>query len=158
MPFETKHVFTLHVDLTVPHDFGSTINGDSRFIPIVGGTFSGPNINGTILPGGGDWNTVRSDGVVHVYAKYSLKTDDGVMIQITNEGFGRSSKEQMKGVFGDNPSSASLGSGVEWYTKTNPKFEVALGKYDWLTKAVFVGDLLPPERPNHVKIMVYEIL
>ena len=154
-----EYVFTLHVDLAPPLDFGSTHCGDRRFIPIVGGTFSGPRLNGKILPGGGDWNAVRPDGVVHVLAKYSIQTEDGVMISVTNEGYGRASREDMQAVFGDDPTKASMkGGGADWYTKTVPKFEVAEGRYGWLNRSVFLGDLLPPQQPGHVKIEVYEVL
>jgi hypothetical protein len=65
----------------------------------------------------------------------------------------------MKMVFGDDPASASMkNGGTDWCTKAFPRFEVANGQHIWLTKSRCVGDLLPPDRPNHVKIAVYEIL
>lgn len=161
MPISTKHAFTLQVELAPSQDFGMTHAGARRFIPITGGTFQGDSIRGKILPGGGDWNVVRDDGVVEVYAKYTICTDDGTMILVTNMGWGRASQTQMQAVFGDDPASASLGSdaGASWYTKTSPRFEVARGsKYEWLAKAVFVGDLKPPTKPNAVTIEVYEVL
>lgn len=159
MPLTTEYVFTLHVDLALPIDYGSTFAGDRRFIPIVGGRVEGPRLSGYILPGGGDWNAVRADGVVHVLAKYTIKTDDGISIYIHNEGYGRSSQAEMKDVFGDDPATASMrNGGADWYTKTFPRFEVADGPHVWLTKSCFLGDLLPPDRPNHVKIAVYEVL
>lgn len=50
----------------------------------------GPRLTGKVLSGGEDWNAVRPDGVVHVFAKYSIQASDGTPISITNEGFGRS--------------------------------------------------------------------
>ena len=159
MPASIKYAFTLHVDLAPPIDYGATLAGDRRFIPIGGGQVKGPRLTGEILPGGGDWNAVRADGVVHVLAKYSIKTDDGQLIYIHNEGYGRANQAEMKTVFGDDPSSASMkNGGADWYTKTWPRFEVGKGPHEWLTKSCFLGDLLPPERPNHVKIDVYEVL
>lgn len=99
--------------------------------------------------------------MVHVYAKYTLKTDDGVAIVITNEGYGRSTQEQMKAVFaGQTPSSAEEVEMARkhWYTKTWPRFEVQHGKHDWLNKSCFVGDLVLPTEPNAVQIDVYELL
>jgi len=154
-----KYAFTLNVDLSTPLNFGTTFNGDRRLIPIAGGTFEGPSIKGEILSGGGDWNAVRADGVVHVLAKYTLQTDDGYLIYITNEGYGRASQSDMETVFGDNPSAASLkNEGLDWYTITSPRFEVAEGPHTWLTKAYFIGDLLPPDRKNHVKVEIYEVV
>ncbi|OAL07660.1 hypothetical protein IQ06DRAFT_342375 [Phaeosphaeriaceae sp. SRC1lsM3a] len=159
MPASIKYAFTLHVDLAPPLDYGTTFAGDRRFIPILGGQVEGPCLNGEILSGGGDWNAVRADGVVHILAKYSIKTNDGVLIYIHNEGYGRANQADMKTVFGNDPSSASMkNGGSDWYTKTFPRFEVGRGPHEWLTKSCFLGDLLPPERPNHVKIDVYEVL
>jgi hypothetical protein len=104
---------------------------------------------------------VRADGTVHILAKYSIKAEDGTMINITNEGYGRASQSTMRIVFGDDPAKASMqgpDGGDHWYTKTFPRFEVAPGKHDWLAKSCFLGDLLPPEVPNHVKIDVFEVL
>jgi hypothetical protein len=65
----------------------------------------------------------------------------------------------MDGVFGEDPSKVSMKEGgADWYTKTFPRFEVADGPHAWLNSTCFVGDLLPPQVPNHVKIDVYEIM
>lgn len=165
MPQELKHVFTLRVDLAPPLDFGNTSSGDRRFIPITGGVVedarnSSGQIVGKILAVGGDWNAVRPDGVVHVLAKYAIQMDDGTLVNVTNEGYGRASQATMATVFGDDPASASLvDEGRDWYTKTWPRFEVAAGsRHEWLNKSCFVGSLLPPQRPNYVVIEVYELL
>ena len=172
MPFDSVHIrsapnmapslvyaFTLHVDLAPPQCFGRIASGERRFIPITGGRFEGPKIKGTILPGGGDWNAARPDGVVHVLAKYTIQAEDGTLINITNEGYGRASQEMMDAVFGQDPCKVSMKEGgADWYTKTFPRFEVADGPHAWLNSTCFVGDLLPPQVPNHVKIDVYEIM
>lgn len=88
----------------------------------------GPKLNGKILANsGGDWNAVRPDGVIHVYVRYTIQADDGTIIGITNEGYGRASQDTMKSVFeADDLAIASMSNGGrEWYTKTSPRFEVA---------------------------------
>ncbi|TKX20869.1 fumarylacetoacetate hydrolase-like protein 2 [Elsinoe australis] len=134
-----EYAFTLHVHLAEAIDFGTSAEGDKRFIGITGGHFEGPKANGTILAGGGDWNTVREDGVVHLLAKYSIRTDDGTVISTA----ARLSEGQ---------------EGQEWYTKTWPRFVVEDGKYSWLRQACFVGNLRRPDRPSHVKIDVFELV
>ncbi|KAJ5141032.1 hypothetical protein N7476_009219 [Penicillium atrosanguineum] len=127
VPPQLEYSFTLHVDLDHPLEIGSTVSGDRRFIPITDGSISGPKLNGKIIPNsGGDWNTVRSDDVVHLYARYSIQADDGTMIGIINEGYGRANQKAMKFVFEDaDPSSTSMANGgKDWYTRTNPRFEV----------------------------------
>lgn len=163
VPPQLEYSFTLHVDLDHPLDIGSTVSGDKRFIPITGGSVSGPKLNGKIIPNsGGDWNTVRSDDVVHLYARYSIQADDGTMLGIINEGYGRASRTAMKSVFEDaDPSSTSMANGgKDWYTRTNPRFELSTEnkEFQWLVNSVFLGDLKPPTRPGHVEIDVYQVL
>lgn len=101
---------------------------------------------------GGDWNAVRDDGVVHLYARYTIQASDGTIIGICNEGYGRAGPETMKTVLEDmDPSKASMTNvGADWYTRTSPRFEVAAHEdsYYWLTSSVFLGDLKPPQRPG----------
>ena len=65
------------------------IIGDSKYgtrsiVWITGGTFKGPDIEGTVIPGGADWQLVRADGAKELDARYTLKTNDGVIIYIKN--------------------------------------------------------------------------
>ena len=103
----------------------------------------GPRLTGKVLSGGGDWNAVRPDGVVHVFAKYSIQASDGTPISITNEGFGRASQSGIKAIF-DGTDASMIDGDERWYTKTWPRFEVAPGNWDWLNTTCFIGDLLPP--------------
>lgn len=146
-----EHAFTLHVDLSPALDFGHTVTGHQRFIPIIGGYVDGPKLKATILPGGGDWNTLRDDGMGHVLAKYAIQTADGVLVNVINEGFVRK--------FQKDPSAESgRRDETEWYARTNPRFEVQHGVHDWLNRTVFVGDLHRPQNLSQVTIDVYEVL
>ncbi|EHA28203.1 hypothetical protein ASPNIDRAFT_43485 [Aspergillus niger ATCC 1015] len=64
----------------------SNIQRRQKIIAITGGSIDEPRLTGKVLSGGGDWNAVRPDGVVHVFAKYSIQASDGTPISITNEG------------------------------------------------------------------------
>ncbi|PYI29884.1 hypothetical protein BP00DRAFT_447982 [Aspergillus indologenus CBS 114.80] len=122
-----------------------------------------PKLQRTIVPHSvGDWNVVRVDGVVLVYARYSIRLADGTLVGITNEGYGRASAATMKSVFEDeDPAATSMtNGGQEWYTRTLPKFEVGedRAEYRWLTATVFLGVLKPPTRQGYVEIDVFEVL
>lgn len=65
---------------------GNTLLGVCQQIPLTGGTFQGPGIQGRIVPGGADWNTVVDGGYIHFHARYSLMTDAGQILTIVNEG------------------------------------------------------------------------
>lgn len=153
-----QYAFTLHVDLAPPINYGIAHEGAKRFIPITGGWVDGPKLQGEILPGGGDWNTVQTNDVVQVWARYSIKASDGTILSITNSGCGRGSEEVMDEVFREGISEEHDMS-RKWYTKTFPRFEIAAGSsFEWLGRTCFLGDLLLPTRRGHVKINVYEVL
>ena len=96
--------------------------------PIVGGTFYGRGIKGTVVPGGGDFPVVRPDGVEIIDALYRLRTDDGVQIIIHNKA-PRDSENRFR---------------------LQPSFNVPGKRYAWLRESVFVSTLtypIPPEIP-----------
>src|SRR5665213_1861955 len=73
---------TVTVGGSVP--VGTTPFGQRSIVPITGGTVSGPNIKGTVMPGGWDWQ-LSTGGCNHLKADYMLKTDDGVIINVLNQ-------------------------------------------------------------------------
>ena len=124
---------------------GKTPYGSRNMIPITGGTFEGPGIKGTIVPGGWDWQLVRADGCIEVKADYMLKTDDGVIINVLNIGAICIPKA------GQPPKPV----------RTSPRFEAPLGKYEWLGQTAFVGTLEGAKGPNGepaVKIRFYKAI
>lgn len=104
-------------------------------IPITGGNFAGPGIKGRVVPGGADWQFVRPDGVIDIHAKYTLETDDGVLIMVDIRGVRRAFPAVMERL--------SKGHSVptgEYYFRTVAQFEAPLGsRHEWLNRAAFVS-------------------
>ncbi|MBO9580408.1 MAG: DUF3237 domain-containing protein [Sphingobium sp.] len=124
---------------------GKTPYGSRNMIPITGGTFEGPGIKGTIVPGGWDWQLARADGCTDVKADYMLKTDDGVIINVVNTG------ALCRPKAGEAPKPV----------RTSPRFEAPLGKYEWLGQTAFIGTLEGAKGPNGepaVKIRFYKAM
>lgn len=140
MMLEAELVLELEVELGQTQEVGDTPKGFLRLIPITGGTFSGPNIKGSILSGGYDWNTTRHDQTAHAFAKYALQTDDGVVISVENEGI-LPPEPQLSPTSPTSQSNQISPSSHSSLIKTTTRFEVADGKYDWLRSGVFVGSL-----------------
>jgi hypothetical protein len=145
-----KLLYTSRVTIAVPQNFGATPHGERRIIPITGGAFSGPRLSGRVLPGGADWQIVRSDGVAAVEARYTLETDDGALIYISNWGYRHGPPEVM----------ARLRAGAEvdpreYYFRTTPKFETAATDYAWLNGVIAVAT--GERRADEVIITVYEV-
>lgn len=136
---DAEHVLTIIAELTDDVIVGDTFEGFLKVIPITGGTVSG-KINGTILPGGADWNTTLRDNHAHVFAKYMFVTDDGEYITIENEGHFKRETDQI--------------------IKTIPNFSAKEdSKYNWINHGVYVGGLKRKE--NHpvraVEITIYKL-
>lgn len=123
-------VFTISVDLGPVRDVGPVPSGYRRVIPILGGTVRGPALSGTVLPGGADWNTVRSDGVMELWARYELQAASGALVSVVNVGRGLVA-----------PSGEGSAGNEGPPVLTVPSFEVAAGDLDWLNRQVFVGAL-----------------
>jgi hypothetical protein len=66
---------------------GAAPQGERRYVPLGGGTVSGPELNGTIVAGGIDWQLNRADGVLEIAAHYVVRTDDGALVEIRSEGY-----------------------------------------------------------------------
>ena len=122
---QLEFVMQLKVTLGQTYSCGETQHGRRTVIPITGGTFEGPNIKGTILNGGADYQLGGADGRTEIEAIYSIKTDDGVYIHIRNRGIIASGKDD-KG----NPS---------FYFRCAPQFEAPRdSKYAWLNNSLFL--------------------
>lgn len=130
---------------------GETPHGTRRIIPITGGTFEGPNLKGTIINGGADWQIVRKDGVAELSALYTLKTEDGTLIYVKNTGVRVATPEVAQRIAKGEKVSPS-----EYYFRAIPVFETPPGKYEWLTKSIFVSTGV--RNPDHVLITVYRVL
>src|SRR5436305_9536444 len=69
-----------------PEVVGPTPEGLKINFHLSGGRVSGPKINGVVLPGGGDWMTVRRDGVGLVDARVSFETADSAVVMASYTG------------------------------------------------------------------------
>jgi muconolactone delta-isomerase len=128
-------VFRLEATLGEPLDLGGTAHGERRIVPLTGGRFAGPELNGTLLPGASaDWTIVLQDGTVLGDIRYTLQTDDGELLYVQSRGVRHGSAETL----------ARLGRGEdvdprEYTFRTATQIETASARLDWLNKGVFIG-------------------
>ncbi len=110
--------------------------GERRYVPLLGGTVEGPELSGTIEPGGVDWQVARADGALDIGAHYVVRTIDGALIEVQSNGLRHGPPEVM----------ARLGRGEpvgrdEYFFKTVMRFTT--GHPEWLhlnkTMALAVG-------------------
>lgn len=141
MSLNAKHSFTLTVNLEPPVEAGMLPTGYRRIVPITGGTVDGPDLQGEILPGGADWNTIGPDGTVSVWARYDFRTSDGAIVGVINAGTQAGGGEI-------DPASFAL--------ITHPVFEASAEAPSWLNSDTFAG-VLRPAGPDQVRIEVYRL-
>lgn len=144
-----EFVYAATVRIGPTEKVGETLQGTQRIIPILGGTFEGPAIRGTVFAGGADWNLARSDGSTLAEAYYFLRTDDGVVIKIVNRGVIPKPKGQSGGQRNDTGAPPRP-------PFTTPVFDAPKGKYEWLNDGVYVGTITP--KPGVVIIRVFKVV
>ena len=73
-----KPVYGLEATLGEPVDLGETDHGHRRIVPLSGGTFTGPSIQGKLLRGASaDWPTMLPGRTAFGDIRYTLQTDGG---------------------------------------------------------------------------------
>ena len=134
--------FTISVQVGPPTELGQVPRGRRRIIPILGGTFEGPNIRGKVVPGGADWQIVRADGFAELDTRYLLQTDAGQLIYIQNAGIRHAPPDITKKLLAGEPVDPA-----QVYFKTVPTFETSAPELQWLTRSIFIGtgERLPAE-------------
>ncbi|MDH5538923.1 MAG: DUF3237 domain-containing protein [Rhizobacter sp.] len=76
----------VHCEVGALVSLGPGKHGERRYVPLGGGTVCGPELNGSLVEGGVDWQVNRSDGVLDVAAHYVIRTDDGALIEVQSDG------------------------------------------------------------------------
>jgi hypothetical protein len=128
-----QFAFEASVDLGDAIEVGDVPGGIRRIIPILGGTFEGPEIRGRVLSGGADWQIVRPGGLTELDARYTLTTDSGALIYVSNQGIRHGPAEVLAMI--------AAGEAVDprsYYFRAAPKFETAAPELQWLVRSIFI--------------------
>ncbi len=135
-PPKLEYVFQIEIELSKRFRYGPTFWGLERgFVGVLGGTVSGPRLNGRVIPHtGGDWPSIRSDHTVKFEARYLLETDDGTIIELTNRGVRSGDQAVLDRLQNYEPVDPS-----EYYMAVTPTFDAPKGPHEWLSRTVFLG-------------------
>jgi len=132
---QTRHLFTLTIEVPRVVDLGVTPNGHRRIATVGGGSFAGERVRGSIQSSpGGDWLLLRPDGVLVLDVRLTLETDDAQLIYMTYRGLRHGPADVIARL--------NRGEAVDpasYYFRTTPVFETASTKYDWLNRVVAVA-------------------
>ncbi len=147
---QLEFAFEVLVEVADPTVVGILPNGTRRIVDILGGTFEGPSVKGRVVPGGADWQIIREDGFTDIDARYTLETESGSLIYVSNIGIRHAPPDVITRL--------NAGEVVEQsqiYFRAVPKFETSDPELEWLMKSIFVAS---GERyPNGVVIRFWRV-
>ncbi len=145
-----EFVFAAEVTLGPPVELGNRDGARQRFVPITGGTVTGPRLTGIVMPGGGDRQAIRPDGLTTIRAQYFLKAADGTVIGIDNPGVRVAAPDIIARLTAGEDLDPSL-----YYFRTTPVFDVVDGPHGWLRRSVFVCQGI--RHPKTVALRVFRV-
>lgn len=143
-------IFTIEAELEAVVTLGRTPYGERRFVGITGGTVKGPKLNGRILPGGADWQIVRSDGAADIQARYLIESDRGAHIVVNSTGLRHGPPEVLEKLAKGDKVDPAL-----YYFRTVMRFETADPTLNWLNRTLALAR--GQREARSVRLDVYEV-
>lgn len=143
-------LFGLSLEVSRPTSLGHTPAGERRVIGVEGGMFSGPYLEGRVLPGGSDWIVVRDDGVLIQDVRITLQTYDEHTLLMSYRGMRHGPEDTLQRLDRGEDMDPS-----EYYFRTVPVFEAPEGRYEWLNKLMAFG--VGRRQPEGVIYSVYAL-
>lgn len=145
-----EHVATVVVEVGAPQEVGDTPQGRRRVIPITGGTVQGPRLLGKVLPGGADFQVIRSATYTDIHARYVIETPEGDRVYVENTG--------IRTGHADDIARLARGESVDparIYFRSYPRFETASPALSWMNDSLFIGT--GARFPDRVELRFYRI-
>src|SRR5580692_7214494 len=130
-----RKIYRLEATLGQPLDLGDVAQGHRRIVPQTGGTFTGPELHGKLLPGASaDWQTILPDGTALGDIRYTLQTDGADLLYVQSRGIRHGSPDVL----------ARLGRGEdvdasEYTFRTSTRIETAAADLEWLNKGILIS-------------------
>jgi Protein of unknown function (DUF3237) len=102
---------------------------------LTGGTFTGPELNGKLLPGASaDWQIVLPDRTALGDIRYTLQTTGGDLLYVRSQSIRHGSAEVLARLARGDDVDAS-----EYIFRASTHIETASPQLDWLNKGVFIS-------------------
>jgi hypothetical protein len=149
-PPQLRLVFHIDAVIGTPVDLGQSADGRRRrIVPHVGGSFTGSELTGNVVPGiSGDWQTINPDGSSVGDIRMGLHVTSGANLYL-----------QMRAVRHGPPEVlARLAAGAdvdpsEYVFRASAQIETAHPDLDWLNLGVFT--VVAGRQPNGASYAVY---
>jgi Protein of unknown function (DUF3237) len=143
---KTEFLLTIVLEVQV-FNLGDTPYGSRRIARFGTGTFEGPKLRGTVLPGGAGWMLMRRDDVLEIDVRLTLETDDKQQIYMTWKGFRHGPHDVI-----DRLNRGETVDPESYYFRTTPYFETSSEKYGWMNRicSIATGSRKASERTFEV--------
>ena len=145
-----RHLFAYSATLERPEIIGPVPEGILANFYVTGGIVEGPRLNGKLLPVGGDWLTLRPDGVAEIDVRITMKMLDDAMIFVRYRGtadLGIDCYQRFLRVY--LPPTLAL--------RTVPEFRVAAPQYQWLHRILCISTGEVDFARSSVRYDVFEV-
>jgi hypothetical protein len=128
-------VFRLEATVGPPLELGEVSQGRRRIVPLTGGTFRGPELSGSLLPGvSADWQIVLPDGTSIGDVRFTLQTDDGDLLYVQMRGVRHGTAEVLERLGRGEDVDAS-----EYTFRSSTQIESAAPDLAWINKGIFIS-------------------
>jgi len=130
-------------------DHGVTRAGHRRVVPIASGRISGM-FDAEILPGGADWQIVRSDGSIEIDTRYSARTPDGEYVHLRTSGVRSGPPDVLEALLrGEDIDPA------RYYFRVAVRLETSAPRLAILERSIFVASAI--REANRVAYTAYRV-
>ncbi len=132
-PFRLEYLCRVNASLNQkPEILGETPEGLKVDWYVTGGNVVGPRLNGTVRAEGGDWMTIRKDGIGVVDVRATIDTDDGALVYLTTTGVFELGVDGYSNFIDRNwPATPTV--------RSSPAFLTAHAHYSWLNRLQCLG-------------------
>lgn len=124
--YQLEHILSFVATLGKRERIGPVPEGIRVNVEITGGEVTGPKVSGKLTSLGGDWMTVRRDGVVMLDVRATIETHDAALIYLTYQG-GADLGEEGYDQFATAARQAMT-------LRIHPRFHTADPNYRWLNR------------------------
>ena len=151
LTYRLEHIFSYIGMLANPPEvIGPVPEGIRVNFYSTGGEILGPKVIGKLRAVGGDWLTIRKDGVAVLDVRTTFETHDGALIAVTYSGmvdFGEDGYDRF--LRGELPPTAQI--------RISPRFATSHPEYLWLNRLHCMGIGEYTAASNSAKYDVYAV-
>jgi hypothetical protein len=144
-------LFRVSAEVGEVRSLGGAPGGERRVVPILGGTFTGEDLAGDVVPGGADWQWRRADGTLDIDAHYALRERSGAVIEVESRGLRTGPPAVLERL-----ARGEAVDAAEYYFRTVLRFTTGDARLDWLNRTIGIASAARHAR--RVELDVYRLL